>query len=194
MGNVNPKYKTYTPGDSQNFVIDFLVQLISECKDEDSNGDSYESNYDKVISKTKKYSKFCKNYNNKKDKIEKLFKFTEIYPGSSIYNYNFSVNLNIELSFPLNCNNIISLIDLLNIKYSNNNIDKYKKPKLADLPEILIISIVRGIEGKNVIKTNVSFNEELNLNPYLDSELTNNLKNSSYQLYAINERNGQFKS
>ena len=73
MGNVNPKYKTYTPGDSQNFAIDFLDQLISECKDEDSNGDSYESNYDKVISKTKKYFKFYKNYNNKKDKIEKLF-------------------------------------------------------------------------------------------------------------------------
>ena len=194
MGNVNPKYETYTPGDSQSFAIDFLDQLISECKDEYSNEDSYESNYDEVISKTKKYSKFCENYNNKKDKIEKLFQFTEIYPGSSIYNYNFSVNLNIELSFPLNCNNIISLIDLLNIKYSNNNIDKYKKPKLADLPEILIISIVRGIEGKNVIKTNVSFNEELNLNPYLDSELINNLKSSSYQLYAINERYGQFKS
>jgi ubiquitin C-terminal hydrolase len=189
MGNINPKYGTLTPGDSQNFAIDFLDKLISESKEEESNEDSYESNYDKVISKIKKYQKFCENYNNKKDKIEKLFQFTEISKLNG--NFNFSVYLNIELSFPQNCCNKISLIRLLNDKYSGGNINK---PKLADLPEILIISIVRGIEGKNVLKTNVSFDEELDLRKYLDSDLTKNLKCSSYQLYAVNERYGQYKS
>ena len=191
MGNINPKYGTLTPGDSQNFAIDFLDKLISESKEEESNEDSYESNYDKVVSKTTKYQKFCENYHNKKDKIEKLFQFTEISKLNTNYNYNFSVYLNIELSFPQNCSNKISLISLLNDKYLGDNINK---PKLADLPEILIISIVRGVEGKNVIKTNVSFDKELDLRKYLDSELTKNLKCSSYQLYGVNERYGQYKS
>jgi hypothetical protein len=32
------------------------------------------------------------------------------------------------------------------------------------------------------------------LGAYLDKELTKNLKNKSYLLYAVNERYGQFKS
>ena len=187
MGNIDSKYKAYIPGDSQNFAIDFIDQLISECKNEDSDEDSYKSR-NEPISKYKKYLIFCENYNNKKDKIEKLFQFTEIDP-----NLNFSVFLNIELGFPPNIGNKINLINLLNNKYLDGN-NKNIKPKLADLPEILIISFVRGVEGKNVIKINVSFSEELELKNYLDLELTKRIKCSSYQLYAVNERYGANKT
>ena len=192
MGGINPKYGTFTPGDSQNFAIDFLDELIIECKEENSDGNSFESNCDIGLSKLQSYKKFCNVYHNKKDKIEKLFQFVEISKGTSSINYNFSINLNIELSFPPNCNTTIDLYNLLNIKYSNDK--NLMKPKLADLPVILIISFVRGVEGKNVIKTNVSFKEILELKPYIDAELANNLVCTSYQLYAVNERYGMYKS
>ena len=194
MGEVNSKYGTFNPGDSQSFAIDFIDQLISECKNENSNDGSVKSSY--IQSKAKSYKIFCEEFHNKKDKIEKLFQFTEIAKQTiSTGNYNFSVNLNIELSFPLNCSNPIDIYALLDCKYSKKDINKENKPKLCDLPEILIITIVRGIEGKGVIKTKVSFKEDLDLSPYLDYELASKLKNKAYfKLYAINERYGQYKS
>ena len=36
MGEVNSKYGTFEPGDSQSFAIDFLVKHISESKIENS--------------------------------------------------------------------------------------------------------------------------------------------------------------
>ena len=195
MGGIDPKYATFIPGDSQSFAIDFLDQLISECKNEESNGDSFESTYDKTLSKKESYRKFCDNNHNKKDKIERLFQFTEFEKkASSLHNYNFSINLNIELCFPPKCNDSIDLLSLLNNKYSNNNNYYDTKPKLSDLPEILIISFVRGIEGKDLIKTKVRFKEILDLGPYSDLELTKNLKCKSYILYGINERYGQYKT
>ena len=194
MGEVNSKYGTFNPGDSQSFAVDFIDQLISECKDEFSNDESVKSSY--IQSKAKSYKTFCEEFHNKKDKIERLFQFTEISKQTtSTGNYNFSININIELCFPLNCSNPINIYTLLDGKYSRKDINKENKPKLCDLPVILIITIIRGIEGRGVIKTKVSFNEDLDLSPYLDYELANKLKNKAYyKLYAINERFGQYKS
>lgn len=61
------------------------------------------------------------------------------------------------------------------------------------MPEILIISFNRGIIGKKVIKTNVSFNKQLDMEPFIDKSL-NNLKSLNYVLYGINERFGQSKN
>ena len=36
MGEVNSKYGTFEPGDSQSFAIDFLVKFFSESKFENS--------------------------------------------------------------------------------------------------------------------------------------------------------------
>ena len=57
------------------------------------------------------------------------------------------------------------------------------------MPEILIISFNRGIIGKTVIKTNVSFDME----QFIDKSL-NNSKSLKYVLYGINERFGQSKN
>jgi len=134
MGDVNPKYGTFSPGDSQNFAIDFLDQLICECKNEKSNDDSTKSK-NIIQSKIKSYKSFCEDYHNKKDKIEKLFQFTEIGKRtSSTGKYTFSINLHIELSFPPNCKNPIDIYTLLDCKYS----------KKIDIWLIINIFINRG--------------------------------------------------
>ena len=196
MGKIDKKYKTFIPGDSQNFAIDFLAQIINECKNNDYSGDSDESTNDKGLSKFQCFTKFCKNYHNKKNKIEKLFQFVEIRTKkSSMHNYHFSIELHIKLCFPPNCNNTIDLTTLLNNKYLKKDINNNTNQlKIAELPEILIISFIRGIEGKSLIKTKVTFNEKLELDSYLDLELIKNIKNKSYRLYGINERYGNYKS
>lgn len=200
MGEINQKYNTYSPGDSQNFGIDFIDTLISECKNEDSLNDSYCStleNFSSKIKKTEQYNNFKNHYNRKDDKIEELFQLSEVSNGLKSGSYSFSIYLHIELIFPPNQNNKISLTELLDYKYQNNknnSINKNKiKAQLADLPEILIISFDRGVEKRNVIKTKVSFEENLNLEPYIDRQLITD-KNIEYQLYAINERYGKIKS
>ena len=87
-----------------------------------------------------------------------------------------------ELNFPPNNERKSSLINLQNNKYNDKN-------KIADLPEILIISFNRGIIGKTVIKTNVS----LDMEQFIDKSL-NNSKSLKYVLYGINERFGQSKN
>ena len=200
MGEINQKYNTYSPGDSQHFGIDFIDTLISECKNEDSLNDSYCStleNFSSKIKKTEQYNNFKNHYNRKDDEIEELFQFSEVSSGSKPGLYSFSIYLHIELIFPPNQNNKISLTELLDYKYQNNknnSINKNKiKAQLADLPKILIISFDRGVEKRNVIKTKVSFKENLNLEPYIDKQLIAD-KNIKYQLYAINERYGKIKS
>lgn len=206
MKEINPQYGTFSPGDSQIFAVDFIDKLISECKGEDNSiNDSYESNYnDYKISKKEKYSNFLKEFNLKEERLEIIFQFTEISIGKETYNYSFSTNLNIELIFPQNNENFITLNKLLEEKYlintealNNKKIVKSKKrTQIADIPEILIISFDRGVTGKRVIKTNVSFSDNLNIDPYIDQELKkyNDINCTNYILYGINERYGQSKS
>ena len=188
MGEVDPKYGTFEPGDSQNFAIDFLDKLISESKNENSFDDSIISERDKnlKLSKLEKYLEFTNKYNNKNDPLEKLFQFVEI---SSVSNnlHSFSINLNIELDFPQSYVSKISLTKLLDNKYNKNK-------KLADLPEILIISFNRGIIGRKVIKTEVSYDKTLDVDPYMDKTLNNKLKSTNYILYGVNERYGLSKN
>lgn len=200
MGGINQKYEFLEPGDSQVFAIDFIDKLISEFKN-DISIDSYVSHFaNNNMSKIDKYASFKYDNNNNLNDFEKLFLFTEITQGAKIYNYTFSNNLHIELVFTPNINKI-SLYSLLNNKYLNNKINNkniYRKIKvqIACLPEILIISFDRGVIGKNVIKTFVSFPEVLNLEDYIDTELKNynKIQCTSYRLYAINERYGQYKT
>ena len=200
MGEENIIYKKYLPGDSQHFAIDFLDKLISESKNENLNDLSYCSNLDRLAytnNKETQYKNFAEYYNNKEDKIEALFQFSEISPGISKNIYEFSIYLQLELAFPSQSNNQISLNDLLDFKYYNNEKNKNNriknKPQLVDLPKILIITLVRGIEGKNLIRTKVPLVYELNLDPYIDFDIIKEKKNI-YELYAINTRHGIYKS
>jgi len=205
MKETKPEYGTFSPGDSQMFAIDFLDKLIYECKGEVSNDDSYESNNDNLkMSKKEKYDEFSNEFNKKEDEIEKLFQFTEISIGKEKNNYFFSINLNIELTFPKNNQKYTTLNKLLDEKYLNNNenINNYKslirikRTQIADIPEILIITFDRGVINKKLIKTYVTFNDNLDIAPYIDSELKeyNNIKCTEYILYGINERYGFLKT
>ena len=185
MGEVNSKYGAFEPGDSQSFAIDFLDKLISESKNENCKDQSMISRDESHYSKKNKFSNFVEKFNNKEDLIEKLFQFVEVSVGYNNLD-SFSINLHVELDFPPNYVRSISLINLLNNKYNDKN-------KIADLPEILIISFNRGITGKEVIKTNVSFEQKLDMEPFIDKSL-NNSKSLNYVLYGINERFGQSKN
>ena len=194
MGEVNSKYAYLIPGDSQSFAIDLLDTLISDCKGDDPKGDSLDSIYDLNWTKQKCYTEYCKKYHNKKDILEKMFQFTEIVRKTRNHNYDFSINLHVELTFPPNYDDTISITQLLKGKYSTKDVNLDIKPRLSDLPQILIVSFVRGIEGKGVIKTKVSFDEKLILSDYLDSDLASNLKSKYYIFFGVNERYGEYKS
>ncbi len=209
MKEINSEYGTFTPGDSQIFAIDFLDKLIYEIKGENSSDqDSYDSNFnDFKMSKKDKYNIFLKElYRNKtKNMLEKMFQFSEVTKGADNNKYTFSVNLNIELTFPKNKNTSISLIELLEEKYQDNyknkgkyntyNNNKVQVTKIADIPEILIISFARSVSGRSIIKAPVYFSDKLEISPYLDPELKdyNKIKCTEYLLYAVNERYGQTK-
>ena len=65
-------------GDSQHFAIDLIDKLISESKDEDWENENYYcelENKSAKITKMKQYQNFTNEYNNKNDRIEKLFQF-----------------------------------------------------------------------------------------------------------------------
>ncbi len=62
--------------------------------------------------------------------------------------------------------------------------------KIVTLPNILIISLNRGIEGKPLVSYNVSFDEALELKDYIDEDLYDIKLGTTYKLYAINVRQG----
>jgi ubiquitin C-terminal hydrolase len=78
------------------------------------------------------------------------------------------------------------------------NIDNFSKvqliSKIISLPKILIITFVRGIEGKNLISSYVSFYDKLDLSKYIDYDLYDINLGTTYKLYAINLRKGDTKS
>jgi len=206
MKEIKSEYGAFIPGDSQVFAIDFLDKLIYEIKGKDYSDDSFDSNNDdNKISKIEKYALFIKDINKNKNIFEKIFQFCEVTKGSDNNKFFFSVNLNIDLTFPKNKNAYISLAELLNEKYQvNGNINgnygldnnRVKTSKIADLPQVLIISFARSVSGKNIIKATVSFPEILEVDSYIDPELKkyNNISCTKYILYAVNERYGQSKS
>jgi len=90
-------------------------------------------------------------------------------------------------------NNQINLIDI-NKNILSNNFSEIKLlkslSKILSLPNILIISFDRRIEGKDLISSYVSFNEKLEMKNYIDKDLYNINFGTIYQLFAINIRQG----
>jgi len=80
-------------------------------------------------------------------------------------------------------------------KINRENVEKPKEiSKIVFLPKILIISFVRGIEGKELISSAISFDEKLDLKNYLETDLFNNNLETKYKLYTINIREGLTKT
>ena len=103
---------------------------------------------------------------------------------------------------------IIIFLLLIGLKTFNKNIHLSKEKensnnlndkslniiKISSLPEILIISFIRGIEGKNIINSFVSFNDILEMRNYIDEDLYDIKLGTKYNLYSINIREGNEKS
>ncbi len=80
-------------------------------------------------------------------------------------------------------------------KISIDNNEKEKEIcKIVSLPKILIISFVRGIEGKDLISSSISFEEELDLKDYVEKDLFDKNVITKYELFAINIRQGFTKT
>ena len=58
----------------------------------------------------------------------------------------------------------------------------------------MIISFVCGLEEHNLITSSVSFEEEIDLQNYIEKDLFDNNLGTKYKLYAINVRVGYTKS
>lgn len=77
----------------------------------------------------------------------------------------------------------------------NNNLEEINEiSKIIFLPKILIISFDRGIEGKDLISSFISFDEELELKEYIDKDLCDQNLGTKYYIFGINIREGNTKN
>ena len=80
-----------------------------------------------------------------------------------------------------------------NIINSSKLIEINDISKIVNLPQVLIISFDRGIEGKDLISSFVTFDEVLDLKNYIDIDLYGINLGTKYRLFAINIREGDTK-
>ena len=77
----------------------------------------------------------------------------------------------------------------------NNNLEELNEiSKIVFLPKVLIISFDRGIEGKDLISSYISFDEELELKEYIDKDLCDQNLGTKYKIFGINIREGNTKN
>ena len=75
----------------------------------------------------------------------------------------------------------------------NNTYENKEISKIVILPKILIISFDRGIEGKDLFSSFVSFDEKIDLKNYVENDLYDINLGTKYTLFAINIREGSTK-
>ena len=80
-----------------------------------------------------------------------------------------------------------------NINLLNKSSEIHNICKIVTLPKILIISFDRGIEGKELISSFISFENKLDLINYVDEDLYDINLGTTYTLFAINIREGSAK-
>lgn len=201
LGEINLEYSKPWANDSQEFGIDLINYILSKASNHPIEEKEYESKYcnDEELIQIKKniYDNCIDNYQKNKNIIEELFLFYQIdvFCTSEYKKPKISENLNIELIFPSVRNVNIRIENLLDYKYNcgtnENQIASNQiiiKSKLASLPNILIISINRCLVNQCLNNTEVIYDETLNLEKYIDTDLVNikSIK-TKYNLFAINE-------
>ena len=201
LGEINLEYSKPWANDSQEFGIDLINYIISKTNNQTIEEKGYESKYcnDEELIQIKKniYDNYISNNQKNKNDLEEMFLFyqIDIFCTSEYKNPKISENLDIELTFPRVKNYNIKIEELLDYKYNcdinDNQIDSNKiiiKSKLASLPNILIISINRCLVNQYMDNTEVIYEETLDLEKYIDTDLFNIKNNKTkYNLYAINE-------
>ena len=217
MSIISNNYEQFHQGDSQNFGIDLINEIINNIKGEEDTSSQYNKNINKnnnniVNYKKNKYDEFIQKYQNEIQQIslEKMFIVNEsenCFYQNENYNIKFNCTLHIELSFQENgeCEKLdkYSLKDLLYIKYITKKKEIEKKKdyyseidksyKICKLPKILIITISRAEVGEKLKTKKLIIPKEINLSEYIDKDLINK-RNFKYKLFAINEKKGNSKS
>ena len=218
MKNISD-YGSFIQNDSQDFGKDLINEIIVNIKKKEQdysssiyNNESDESEIIDKKTKIDKYQKYINKYQGEETFIEKMFTINEclyIYEEQNITNIIFNTSFDILLNFPKNKNKMYneeySLEKLLDLNYNNKNNNYMKKnkknkkdkilkttmTKLCKLPKILMISIVRAIFKKDLIKSILYFPEFLDLENYIDKDLLNaHLNKTQYKLFAVNEHEG----
>ena len=196
MGSIYSDYKTEKQCDSQEFgrrLITEIIKAIKEIKNINNN-ESF-SSYSSECSVNKdtkiKYEKFNNKYGKNLINIEKMFLVNEITINLQKEICKIDSNYEIELYFPTNYKNEYSLYDLLDFKYSNEKVNN-TTIKICNLPDILIISIIRSTIEHNLITSLLKYDEELNLEKYVDKKIIDkDVKNFEYKLFGINIKKGE---
>ena len=129
------------------------------------------------------------NANNNKNQTSSIFR----YFGGFFYTL-FSCCLKKEIEDDEADNEIQTTKTNISKEFSNNIINEAYEvksiSKIVSLPNILIISFDRGIEGKPLISSTVSFDDALELRDYIDTDLYDIKLGTTFKLYAINIRQG----
>ena len=199
FGDINLEYSKPYSNDSQEFGIDLINYLISQLNRpiDDNYIEVQFCNDEELIDMKKKvYKNFISIYQKNINEIENLFLFNQIdiFCKSNNKKPKIFANLHIELTLQ-KMNNNIKIEELLENKYNYNfdniNINSNQiiiKSKLANLPNILIISINRALNNEALNNSYIIFEERLDLKQYIDNDLYINQNNiTTYRLYAINE-------
>lgn len=209
------EYGSSRQNDSQDFGKDLINKIIKNIGGGlDNSFFEEESECETEIitpqEKIEKYIFYLKNLKSKEEKrilVEDLFQLMESEEkisnrGARLF---FNISLYIDLFFPKKQKEIYKLEDLLDFIYQNNyesnemkeNIKGIKvKRKICHLPKILIINIERAIYG-NDYELNSSIlhiPKIINLQNYIDNDLIEKKESTNYELFAINEKAGYYKS
>jgi len=193
MSYIYNNYEQFHQGDSQNFGIDLINEIINNIKGEEDIFSQYHKNINinKINNYKKyKYEEFIQKYQNERELIslEKMFIINE-YISRNEYNklkYSFFCNLGIELVFPDEKKGIYNLEDLFDYKYSNGDNNK----KICNIPKILMITVLRAFANNKLNDSILKIPEELNISSYTDKDLIKKNDCLKYKLFAINEKEG----
>lgn len=210
MEKIYSDYRYFHQGDSQNFGIDLINEIIKNIKKEENNIEyDSEDNSLKTQYKSKKveYINYINKYQKNEISIEKMFILNELLETKQKNNINFrfSTSLDIELVFPKTKKIIYTLKDLLSYKYNINNINyeknkdlnsnKYLKieRRICKIPIVLIVTILRSFIGNELNRSSLECPEELDLSEFVDYDLVKKNQNLKYALFSVNEKIGDNK-
>ena len=211
--NKHREFSNYNQNDCLEFIRIFLEDLNQEL-----NKITIKPKYFELKQNNKNknilFNEFNNNFKSREDSIiidnfYGTFINSYICKNCKYQSFSFQKFLDIPLLFNNNTNNLsyfdyIKIEDLIKNNFNNEEIlfdfpcenpnckkktYHLKETKLCHLPKILILSLQRMRKLRNKINSKVYFNENLNLNNYIDYEICNN-QNCQYQLFAIANHKG----
>ena len=206
IGSIDSNYMLNSQEDSQ----EFGVKLINSLIDEEFNNQlfkvwsdpnySYNSRNKKLFeAKLSTLNEFKDNpdYDFQKETfLQEIFQFYEseykLNKHQKITNINYNPEIDNQLSLELNYkdkNEILTLKELLKNKYCKTT------RKLFKLPKIFIITILRAFLGSNRLNnTEIIFEDELDLNEFMDEDFGEYKDPTLYYLFSINMSSGESKN